>query len=66
VHLGLESLNQARAAKRVIAAEGETPHRKGKLANLKFYVANLLPMAVAYGKRVQSSDSTALDPALFA
>jgi alkylation response protein AidB-like acyl-CoA dehydrogenase len=66
VHLGLECLNQARAAKRIMAAEGATPHRQAKLANLKFYVANLLPMAMAHGKRVQSGDESALDEALFA
>jgi alkylation response protein AidB-like acyl-CoA dehydrogenase len=65
VHLGLESLNQARAARRVIASEGDTPHRRAKLANLKFYVANLLPMALAHGKRVQSGDDSCLDQALF-
>jgi hypothetical protein len=66
IHLGLEALNQARVAKRRIAAEGETSHRKGKLLNLQFFVANLLPQAVALGKRIQSGDTTALDPALFA
>ncbi|MCB9683799.1 MAG: acyl-CoA dehydrogenase [Alphaproteobacteria bacterium] len=65
VHLGLESLNQARAAKKFIEREGETSHRKGKLANFKFYVANILPMAVAHAKRVQSGDTTALDASLF-
>lgn len=64
-HLGLEALNQARSAKRMIALHGDTPHRRGKLLNLKFYVANLLPNAVALGKRIQSGDETALDPHLF-
>jgi hypothetical protein len=64
-HLGLEALNQARVAKRKIDASGETPHLKGKLLNLKFYVANLLPQAVGLGKRIQSGDDTANDPALF-
>ncbi|MEQ1564295.1 MAG: acyl-CoA dehydrogenase [Myxococcota bacterium] len=65
IHLGLEALNQARVAKKRIAAEGETAHRKGKLLNLKFFVANLLPMAVGLGKRIQSGDDSALDPSLF-
>ncbi|MEZ4237091.1 MAG: acyl-CoA dehydrogenase [Myxococcota bacterium] len=65
-HLGLEASNQARAAKRAIARDGSTPHREGKLLNLKFYVANLLPQAIALGKRIQSGDDTALDPRLFA
>jgi alkylation response protein AidB-like acyl-CoA dehydrogenase len=66
VHLGLETLNQARAAKRLISAGSDTPHRRSKLANLKFYVGNLLPMALAHGKRVQSGDDSALDEALYA
>jgi hypothetical protein len=63
--LGLEALSQARAAKKAIAERGETPHRKGKLLNLTFYVANLLPQAIALAKRVQSSDATCLDRSLF-
>jgi alkylation response protein AidB-like acyl-CoA dehydrogenase len=65
-HLGLEASNQARAAKRAIERDGSTPHREGKLLNLKFYVANLLPQAIALGKRIQSGDDAALDPRLFA
>jgi hypothetical protein len=65
IHLGLEALNQARVAKQRIASDGETPHRKGKLLNLRFFVANLLPQAVALGKRIQAADDSALDPALF-
>ncbi|MEQ1503735.1 MAG: acyl-CoA dehydrogenase [Myxococcota bacterium] len=64
-HLGLEALNQARVAKKVIERDGPNKHLTGKLANLKFYVANLLPQAVALGKRIQSGDETCLDPALF-
>jgi alkylation response protein AidB-like acyl-CoA dehydrogenase len=63
--LGLEALHQARVAKKAISERGETPHRKGKLLNLTFYVANLLPQAIALAKRVQSSDATCLDPSLF-
>lgn len=66
IHLGLEALNQARVAKQMIGAHGETAHRKGKLLNLQFFVANLLPQAVALGKRIQSGDTSALDPSLFA
>jgi alkylation response protein AidB-like acyl-CoA dehydrogenase len=65
VHLGLETLNQARAARAMIASDGDSPRRRAKFANLKFYVANLLPMAHAHGKRVQSGDVSALDEALF-
>jgi hypothetical protein len=66
VHLGLEALNQARMATERIAAEGETPHRKGKLLNLSFYVANLLPQAVARAKAIQAGDESCLDAGLWA
>lgn len=66
VHLGLEALNQARVAKRLIEEQGETPHRKGKLLNLSFYVANLLPQASALSRAVQSGDTSCLDESLFA
>jgi len=64
--LAVEALVQARVAARVIAERGETPHLVGKALNLKFYVRNLLPMAVAYAKAVQTSDDSALDKRLFA
>lgn len=65
VHLGLEALNQARVAKRVIARDGESTHLKGKLANLTFYVHNLLPTGVAIAKSIQAGDQTCLEPGLF-
>jgi len=65
-HLGLEALNQALAARKAIAEQGESPHRKGKVANLRFYVANLLPQAIGLAKRIQAGDETCLDPTLFA
>jgi hypothetical protein len=64
--LGLEALEQARVAKRLIAERGESTLLKGKLLNLDFYVAHLLPAAVAYAKTVQSSDESCLDASLFA
>lgn len=65
VMLGLEALEQARVAKRLIAEKGETKFLKGKLLNLDFYVAHLLPPAVAFAKTVQSSDNSCLDESLF-
>ena len=65
VVLGLEALRQAVAAKRVIEERGETPHLKSKVLNLKFYVANVLPQAVALGKGIQSGDKSCLDDGLF-
>ena len=38
---------------------------KGKMLNAKFYSANILPQAIAYGKGIVSADDSALDPALF-
>ena len=66
VQLGMEALQQARCAAEVIAARGETPHLLGKALNLRFYVHNLLPTAVAIGKGIQSGDDSCLDPVLFA
>ena len=66
VALAVESLDQAIAAKAKIDAEGETPHLKGKLLNLQFYTAHILPAAVAKAKSIQSGDLSAMDEALFA
>lgn len=65
VHLALESLNQARAAGVAIEARGETPHLAGKALNLKYYVANILPGAVALAKSVTASDESCMDERLF-
>ena len=66
VHLGLEALNQAITAKRVIGERGESAFLKGKLLNLTFYVQNLLPQAVAFGKAIQNGDQSCMDEVLFA
>jgi hypothetical protein len=66
IHLAVEALQQARIAKRVIAERGETPHLKGKALNLKFFVANLLPQAIAQSKAIQAGDVSCLDESLFA
>lgn len=63
--LGLEALDQALTAKRMIEADKETPLLKGKLLNLKFYVANILPRAIALAKSTQAADDSALDETLF-
>jgi alkylation response protein AidB-like acyl-CoA dehydrogenase len=65
VHLGLESLEQALVAKRIMADSGETTHLKSKLLNAKFYVANILPQAIALGKSIQVGDESCLDECLF-
>ncbi len=66
VHLAVECLHQALVAQEAIAARGETPHLKGKLLNLDFYVANILPKATAWGKIVRSGDQSCMDEILFA
>ncbi len=63
--LGIESLNQARIAKALIAEKGETNHLIGKLRNVEFYCANILPEAVAIAKSVQVADDSCMDPRLF-
>jgi len=65
VLLGMEALDQARVAKALIAERGESPLLKRKVLGLDFYVAHLLPQAVAFAKTVTSSDESALDPCIF-
>ncbi len=62
----LEALDQARIAREKIGAGDDRPLLRGKLLNLDFYVAHVLPKAIAYAKTVQSSDASALDEVLFA
>jgi alkylation response protein AidB-like acyl-CoA dehydrogenase len=65
--LAMEALDQARVAKKLIAEHGEErPLWVRKIAGLDFYVNHLLPLAVAWGKTVQSGDESALDPRVFA
>ena len=66
VLLGMEALDQARVAKRMIDGGKENNLLKGKLANLDFYVAHLLPAATAFAKTVQSGDRSCMDEFLFA
>ena len=66
VLLGMEALDQARVAKRIIDGGKDTNLLKGKLANLDFYVAHLLPAATAFAKTVQSGDRSCMDEYLFA
>jgi hypothetical protein len=69
VVLGLHALWQARVAKTKLDADPDgtdAAFYKGKMLNAKFYCANILPQAIAYGKGITSADESALDPALFA
>lgn len=63
--LGMEALDQAMVAKRKLDAGSDSKLLKGKLLNLEFYVAHLLPPAVAQCKTVVSSDTSCLDESLF-
>ena len=65
VLLGVEAMEQALVAKAMIDADGETPHLAGKALNLRFYTHNVLPLATAMGKGIQSDDGAALDERLF-
>jgi alkylation response protein AidB-like acyl-CoA dehydrogenase len=63
--LASEALDQARVARKAISEAGETDLRVGKLLNLEFYLAQLLPQVVGLAKSVQSGDVSCLDPRLF-
>jgi hypothetical protein len=63
--LGLEALDQARAARRKAREHGDSPFLRGKQLNLDFFVASLLPPAIALCKSVQAGDGSCLDEALF-
>jgi hypothetical protein len=63
--LGLEALDQARVAKRLLEERGPSSMLRGKLLNLDFYVAHVIPHAVAFAKTVQSGDESCMDDALF-
>jgi alkylation response protein AidB-like acyl-CoA dehydrogenase len=66
VVLALEALDQARIAKARIDAGDDTDFLYGKLLNLRFFVNNLLPSAVALGKAIQTGDDSCMDERLFA
>lgn len=65
VLLGMEAIEQAVVARRLASERGESALFTGKLRNLEFFVATLLPQAIALGKTVQSGDESCLDPSLF-
>jgi hypothetical protein len=66
VVLALEALEQAKVAQARIDTGDDTPHLRGKVLNLKFFVNNLLPQAIATGKAIQNGDTSCLDAGLFA
>lgn len=65
VVLGQEALDQARVAKRKIAASGASDFLKGKLLNLDYFTATFVPQVTAISKSIRASDTSCLDAALF-
>ncbi|MEE2750361.1 MAG: acyl-CoA dehydrogenase [Myxococcota bacterium] len=70
VVLGQHSLQQARVATQAMTAnndlsESDRRFYQGKVLNLKFYAANVLPGAIALSKTIRSGDETPMDDALF-
>lgn len=65
--LGIHALRQALVASEALAAGSpEVAFYKGKILNLKHYVSQILPSAVALSKTIRSTDESCLDPVLFA
>ena len=63
VQLALEALDQAVVARKLGDSDA---FLRGKHRNLEFYVANILPAAIALGRSIQQDDRSALDEELFA
>ena len=66
VALAMECLDQAVVARKLIAERGESTLLIGKELNLRFYVDELLPAAIALGKGIQGSTAACLDERLWA
>lgn len=70
VALAVEAVEQARVAAARLAeggaSESDARLYKGKILNLRFYVKNVLPRAIALGKSIRDGDESCLDEALFA
>lgn len=64
--LGLEAMDQASIAKKAIDAGKDSTLYAGKLLNLDYMCARILPNAIALSKEIQSNDKSCLDPLLFA
>ena len=68
VVIGLHSLWQARIAHEAIqngASGDDLKFYKGKLANARFYMKNILPGATALAKSIQAGDESCLEEGLF-
>ncbi|GDX79751.1 acyl-CoA dehydrogenase [Deltaproteobacteria bacterium] len=68
VVLGLHSIWQARVAQEAIqsgATGADLQFYKGKVANARFYMKNVLPRATAMSKAIQAGDESCLEEGLF-
>ncbi|MEC7949491.1 MAG: acyl-CoA dehydrogenase [Myxococcota bacterium] len=69
VALAVEAVEQARVAAEKLAGgavtEADTRLYRGKILNLRFYVKNILPRAIATGKSIRDGDESCLDEVLF-
>ncbi|TPV95691.1 MAG: acyl-CoA dehydrogenase [Myxococcales bacterium FL481] len=66
VVLGLECMEQAVLAHGAIESGRDDALLRGKSLNLRFYVHQILPGAIALAKSIQSGDVSCLDPQLWA
>ena len=66
VALAVELVDQALVAQAMMDEGNDSAHVASKALNLRFYVAQILPSAIAIGKGIQSDDGAALDEVLFA
>jgi alkylation response protein AidB-like acyl-CoA dehydrogenase len=68
VVIGLHSIWQARVAHEAIqngATGADLKFYKGKVANARFYMKNILPSATAMAKSIQAGDESCLEEGLF-
>ncbi len=68
VALATHALEQATLATEALTADpkgSRATFYRGKLLNLDFYIAQMLPSAVGLGKTIRSGDASCLDEALF-
>ena len=65
VLLGVHALRQAVVAKAKLADNAGDKFYAGKVRNAEFYMANILPQAVALSKGIRSGDESCLDDVLF-
>ena len=65
VLLGVHALRQAAVATEALAQSPGDKFYVGKVRNAEFYMANILPQAIALSKGIRSGDESCLDEVLF-